>query len=82
KSQTTRGLNDEGDKDIRTIKKEVTQFKQSKKIVQLAEKNKDYQKMLKQIDKYWDKLFADSIEVETPHGKIHIQPQRTRAIAL
>ena len=38
--QTTSVLNDEGndegDKDIRTIKKEVTQFRQSKKIIQLA----------------------------------------------
>lgn len=33
--------------------------------------------MIKQIDKYWDKLFADPIEVETPSGKLTIQPQRT-----
>lgn len=78
--QTTKGLNDEGDEDMCTIKKEVTQFRQSKKIIQLAKENKDYQKMLKQIDKYWDKLFADPIEVETPYGKISIQPQRTNNI--
>jgi hypothetical protein len=78
--QTTKGLNDEGDEDMRTIKNSVTQFRQSKKIIQLAEENKDYQKMLKQIDKYWDKLFADPIEIETSHGKIHLQPQRTNNI--
>ena len=33
--------------------------------------------MVKQIDKYWDKLFADPVEVETPTGKLMIQPQRT-----
>lgn len=74
---TTKGLNDEGDGDLRTIEKRVTQFRKSEKIVQLAKENKDYQKMLKQIDKYWDKLFADPIEVATPHGKMTIQPQRT-----
>ena len=33
--------------------------------------------MVKQIDKYWDKLFADPIQLETPAGSITIQPQRT-----
>jgi mRNA-degrading endonuclease YafQ of YafQ-DinJ toxin-antitoxin module len=32
------------------------------------------------LDKYWDKLFADPIEVETSSGKISIQPQRTNNI--
>ena len=36
--------------------------------------------MIKQIDKYWDKLFADPITVETPTGPIIIQPQRTNNI--
>lgn len=33
--------------------------------------------MADQIDKYWDKLFADPIAVNTPTGRIVIQPQRT-----
>ena len=33
--------------------------------------------MVKQIDKYWDKLFAAPIETDTPAGKITLQPQRT-----
>jgi hypothetical protein len=33
--------------------------------------------MMKQIDKYWDKLFADPIQVETKNGLLLIQPQRT-----
>ena len=33
--------------------------------------------MIAQIDKYWDKLFADPITVNTPIGQVTIQPQRT-----
>jgi hypothetical protein len=33
--------------------------------------------MIKQIDHYWNKLFADPITVMTPSGPIEIQPQRT-----
>jgi len=33
--------------------------------------------MVKQIDKYWEKLFADPIMVTTANGeKILVQPQR------
>ena len=37
----------------------------------------EYQKMIAQIDKYWSKLFADPIAVNTPTGQVTIQPQRT-----
>jgi len=36
-----------------------------------------YQKMTAQLDKYWDKLFADPISIDTPSGPVTIQPQRT-----
>src|SRR5207253_2991607 len=36
--------------------------------------------MVDQIDKYQDKLFADPITVQTPHGPLVIQPQRTNNI--
>jgi len=36
--------------------------------------------MIKQIDKYWDKLFADPISVQTSNGVRLIQPQRTNNI--
>ncbi len=36
--------------------------------------------MIEQIDKYWEKLFADPITVQTPSGPILIQPQRTNNI--
>ena len=75
------GLNDEGQKgNIRTIEKRVKTFR-----VWLT-RRKDYpqnpaaQKMIAQIDKYWEKLFADPIAVETPTGPILIQPQRTNNI--
>jgi len=76
-----RGLNDEGQKgSIRTIEKRVKKFRA------WLIAHKDYphnpyaQKMIKQIDKYWQKLFADPITVHTPSGPIHIQPQRTNNI--
>jgi hypothetical protein len=75
------GLNDEGQKgNIHTIEKRVKTFR-----VWLAHR-KDYpqnlaaQKMIAQIDKYWEKLFADPITVQTPAGPILIQPQRTNNI--
>ena len=49
-------------------------------------RRKDYpqnpaaEKMIAQIDKYWDKLFADPITVNTPTGQVTIQPQRTNNI--
>ena len=33
--------------------------------------------MIAQLDKYWEKLFADPITVQTATGPIQIQPQRT-----
>ena len=55
----------------------MSKFRHSSKIVTLASGDTSYYKMVKQIDKYWDQLFADPIEVETPSGKLMIQPQRT-----
>jgi len=76
-SSKTQGLNDQGDDDIKTIEKRVRKFRKSSRIVALASSDTSYCKMVKQIDKYWDKLFADPIEVDTPSGKLMIQPQRT-----
>ena len=75
------GLNDEGQNgNIRTIENRVKKFR-----AQLVQR-KDYphnlaiQKMIKQIDKYWTKLFADPITVQTASGSVQIQPQRTNNI--
>lgn len=72
-----RGLNDEGDGDIQTIECRVKAFRDAEKIKTLSSSDTSYHKMVKQIDKYWDKLFADPIRVGTPTGEVIIQPQRT-----
>jgi len=77
-----KGLNDDGeDIDIKTIKDAVTLFRNSDKIEKVAKDNVDYKKMVDQIDKYWEKLFADPIMVNTTSGeKLWVQPQRTNNI--
>ena len=72
-----KGLNDEGDGDIKTIESRVKAFRDSEAIKALSANDTSYHKMVKQIDKYWDKLFADPIAVDTPAGTVMIQPQRT-----
>jgi len=81
-SDGKKGLNDDGENiDIKTIQKAVTNFRNSDKIKSAVENNVDYKKMVKQIDKYWEKLFADPIMVTTANGeKILVQPQRTNNI--
>lgn len=75
------GLNDDGeDADVKTIKMCVKDFRIWLIHDKGYKENKDYQKMVEQIDKYWEKLFADPITVDTPQGKITIQPQRTNNI--
>lgn len=71
------GLNDEGDANIKTIQARVTAFRHSKEIKALSATTVAYRKMIKQIDKYWDKLFADPIQIVTQTGTVTIQPQRT-----
>jgi len=77
-----KGLNDDGENvDMKTIKEAVTIFRNSDKIKAAVESNVDYKKMVKQIDKYWEKLFADSIMVTTANGEeVLVQPQRTNNI--
>jgi len=36
--------------------------------------------MIEQLDKYWEKLFADPLVVNIPEGQIIIVPQRTNNI--
>lgn len=81
-SDDKKGLNDDGEEaDIKTIKEAVTIFRNSDKLKAAVDKNTDYKKMVKQMDKYWDKLFADPIMVTTATGeKILVQPQRTNNI--
>jgi len=75
------GLNDEGQKGhIRTIEKGVKQFRTWLTGRKNYGQDPAAQKMIAQIDKYWKKLFADPITVQTPSGPILIQPQRTNNI--
>ena len=71
--QGKNGLNDDGrDADMKSIEQKVTEFR-----TQMIPATEAYQKMTAQIDKYWDKLFADPITIDTPTGAVTIQPQRT-----
>jgi len=75
------GLNDEGCKiDIRTIEYRVKKFRVWLTSRKDYPKNRDAKKMIAQIDKYWHKLFADPVTVQTSSGTIKIQPQRTNNI--
>jgi len=75
------GLNDSGENsDIATIEYRVKQFRTQ--ILDSTDYKSDngYKKMIKQIDTYWYKLFADPITVYNSKGKFIIQPQRTNNI--
>ena len=75
------GLNDEGQKGhIRTIEKGVEKFRAWLTSRKNYLQDPAAQKMIEQIDKYWEKLFADPITVQTPDGPVLIQPQRTNNI--
>lgn len=79
--ETNKGLNDAGeDESMTTIKNKVTHFKVN--LVRNREYHKcaGYQKLIKQIDKYWEKLFCDPIKVSSAEGNSIIQPQRTNNI--
>jgi hypothetical protein len=76
-----KGLNDDGDQtDIKRIEQEVKKFREEIVSENGYCKNDDYQNMIKQVDKYWEKLFADPIVVSTSNGFFTIQPQRTNNI--
>ena len=73
------GINDNGDDtDMKSIEGKVTTFK--KWLVSDARRKATYAGMIAQLDKYWDKLFADPLPVVTPEGILYIQPQRTNNI--
>lgn len=76
-----KGLNDNGGaENIKTIKEKVYEFREWFVQRDSFDENKKYQSFVAQIDKYWEKLFADPIKVTTKDGKTTIQPQRTNNI--
>ncbi len=75
------GLNCAGsNENIRTIEQRVKRFRKKFPTAPRNCPDQGYRKMLVQIDKYWEKLFADPIVVDSPHGKITIHPARTNNI--
>ncbi len=73
------GLNDNGDEmDIKTIEEKVATFKEW--LIDDESRNSTYLKMIEQMNKYWKKLFADPLIVNTPEGPVTIAPQRTNNI--
>lgn len=73
------GINDNGDEaNMKSIEKNVTAFR--KWLVNDERRKITYGKMVTQLDKYWVKLFADPLPIETPDGVLYIQPQRTNNI--
>jgi hypothetical protein len=71
------GLNDEGEKNIKTIEKRVRNFTDWLCNNKSINQSDGYDKMIEQIKKYWKKLFADPIIVNSNGKQIIIQPQRT-----
>jgi len=79
---TKQGLNDNGqDLSMDTIKERVKVFKNNLLKVRGYHKSRGYQSLMKQIEKYWGKLFCDPIKVSTSKGDYFIQPQRTNNIS-
>ena len=75
------GLNDNGEPaDMKSIKEQVTAFRKHDTLQKAAATDEAFQKMITQIDRYWEKLFADPITVLTPTGPVTLQPQRTNNI--
>jgi hypothetical protein len=75
-SEGKNGLNDNGDEsDIKSIEKKVTEFREW--LVSDEKRKQTYSKMIEQLDKYWAKLFAAPLVIDTTEGQIIIAPQRT-----
>jgi hypothetical protein len=76
------GLKDGGgNENMKKIERKVGELRLELIHSDLYKENNEVRGFVAQIDKYWKKLFADPIEVETPNGKKMIQPQRTNNIS-
>lgn len=70
------GLNDDGNEaDMKSIEKSMVAFR--KWLVRRKRRKTTYAGMVKQLDKYWVKLFADPIPIATTDGVSYVYPQRT-----
>ncbi len=80
--ENKRGLNDNGElpSNMKTIEKEVGKFTAWVLKSKEYSGDKEYQKLVEQLDTYSDRLFADPIAVQTAAGKMLVQPQRTNNV--
>jgi hypothetical protein len=75
------GLNDDGkEESMSSIKKDVLAFRKNLDGNTTYSSDRLCKKMAEQIDKYGKKLFTSPISVDTPQGKLLVQPQRTNNI--
>jgi hypothetical protein len=75
------GLNDDGkEESMSSIKKDVLAFRKNLDGNTIYTSDRSCKKMAEQIDKYGKKLFTSPISVDTPQGKLLVQPQRTNNI--
>lgn len=76
-----RGLNQEGQAlEMKTLQQHVQTFAGQVRARPDYSLTPALQKMIKQMDRYGPKLFADPLVVSTPEGPRTIQPQRTNNI--
>lgn len=74
---STQGLNDEGENcDMKSISDKVAKFIEKYN----SSGSKYHKKMIAQIEKYYEKLFADPIKVMIDGKEVSIQPQRTNNV--
>ena len=79
--QSAKGLNDDGRQiDMHTIESRVEHFRASLSADPQRRALPGIDAMLAQLDKYWHRLFADPVVLETPDGERTVQPQRTNNI--
>jgi len=71
------GLNDEGEKEMNTIRHRVSRFQQALADMLQSKPDPSYLAMHQQIQTYWEMLFADPIVKKTPSGTVTMYPQRT-----
>ena len=77
----TKLLRDEGSKEaINKIEDRVDKFMDTELKNKKMIKDPEHIKMIEQLKKYWDRLFADPVEIDTSCGRISIQPQRTNNV--
>jgi hypothetical protein len=76
-----KGLNDDGSQlDMQTIEAGVERFRTALSADPQRNALPGIDAMLAQLDKYWNRLFADPVIVQTNDGQRTVQPQRTNNI--